>query len=94
MSYKINPQLHKQVKEKFYPDMEESRWNIRQPNEALTTELAKLNIDHIDLYEYFAERPTQQLYRPRDTHWNIAGNHLAANVIHDYLMDQYGDRIK
>ncbi len=90
----VNPQLQKEVLEKFYPNIEESAWNTRLPNKKLTDELKKLNIDHIDLYEYFAEKPAEQLYKLRDTHWNIAGNSLAANIIQDYLLKHYADRMK
>ena len=90
----VNPQLQKEVREKFYPDMEKARWNIIQPNNVLIAELTKQKIDHIDLYKYFTEKPTEQLYRPRDTHWNIAGNHRAANIIHNYLLSEYGGRMK
>lgn len=89
----VSPQLQKKVREKFYLGIEEGRWNIMQPNNILTAELTKQKIDHIDLYKYFIERPTEQLYRPRDTHWNIAGNNLAANVIYDYLLSQYADHM-
>ncbi len=89
----VNPQLQKNVREKFYADVEESTWNMRLPNDRLIAEFDKRKIDYIDLYEYFTERPTEQLYRPRDTHWNIAGNNLAANVMHDYLLNQYVDRM-
>ena len=74
--------------------MEEGTWNTRLPNEKLTAELEELKIDYIDLYKSFTERTTEQLYRPRDTHWNIAGNNLAANIIQDYLLNQYVDRMK
>lgn len=90
----VNPQLQKEVIEKFYPDMEEGTWNTKLPNQKLTAELEELRIDHIDLYEHFANRPTEQLYRLRDTHWNIAGNNLAANIIQNYLLKQYVDHMK
>jgi RNase H-fold protein (predicted Holliday junction resolvase) len=90
----VNSQLQKAVREKFYPDLEEDAWNTTLPNEKLTAALEKLKIDHIDLYKYFAEKPTEQLYRPRDTHWNIAGNMLAANILQNYLLNQYRDRMK
>ena len=80
----INQDLLREVKEVYYPNMTKDNWNIKLPNKALSNELDKLSIDNIDLYEYFAGS-SQQLYKPRDTHWNIAGNQLAANIIQEYI---------
>lgn len=80
----INQDLLREVKETYYPNIESDKWNITLPNRILSNELDKLSIDNIDLYEYFASS-SQQLYRPRDTHWNIAGNQLAANIIQEHI---------
>ena len=77
----INEELQRKIKETYYPSIEKSGWDITLPNRALANKLNALGIDNIDLYKYFADRTNQQLFRPRDTHWNIAGNKLAANII-------------
>jgi len=42
---------------------------------------------NLDLYPAFAAAaPTQRLYKPFDTRWNIAGNRLAAEQIADFLV--------
>ena len=82
----INQSLLREVKETYYPNIESDKWDIAFPNRILSNELNKLNISNIDLYEYFA-KSSQQLYRPRDTHWNIAGNQLAANIIQEYILN-------
>jgi hypothetical protein len=64
--------------------MERDNWDITLPNRTLSNELDRLSIDNIDLYEYFAGS-SQQLYKPRDTHWNIAGNQLAAKIIKKHI---------
>lgn len=28
---------------------------------------------------------SDQFYKPRDTYWNIAGNQMAANIIHEHI---------
>lgn len=81
----INQDLLREVKEAYYPGIMNNKWDITLPNRALSNELDKLGIDNIDLYEYFADSP-QQLYRPRDTHWNIAGNQLAAKIIQEQTL--------
>lgn len=80
----INQDLLKNVKEIYYPDVPSDIWNITLPNKMLSNELDKLSINNIDLYEYFS-RSNEQLYRPRDTHWNIAGNQLATNIIQEHI---------
>jgi lysophospholipase L1-like esterase len=53
-----------------------------RPNRLLTDRLQQHGIDSIDLYEQFKTAEAgKSLYRPRDTHWNIEGNRLAAEII-------------
>jgi len=60
--------------------------DFRQPNEMLGRELRRNGIDVLDLTNDFIEAgKTRRLYRLRDTHWNIAGNALAAERIDRYL---------
>ena len=81
----INKDLESEIRKTYYPNIERESWNITRPNRMLSDELNKLRIDNIDLYDYFIDASSVQLYRPRDTHWNIAGNQLAANVIEQHL---------
>lgn len=88
----INTQLQTAVITKYLSSSYiENEWSATEPNEKLSAEFDALEIDYIDLYEYFSERPTEQLYRTRDSHWNIAGNELASDVIKDYLLDHRVD---
>lgn len=51
-------------------------------NHSLAARLTEQNIVFIDLLREFAPMGRQTpLYKPRDTHWNIAGNRLAADSI-------------
>jgi hypothetical protein len=59
------------------------------PNALLKAQLAKLHIDHLDLLPSFREATTNtRLYRRNDTHWNIKGNELAAQIILKHLLAQ------
>ena len=80
----INEDLLREIKATYYPNLEKNKWDIGLPNRLLSNELDKLGITNIDLYEYFPN-PSDQLYRPNDSHWNIAGNQMAANIIHDHI---------
>jgi hypothetical protein len=53
------------------------------PNRLMAAKLREQNINFIDLLDGFAAASAQaNLYKPNDTHWNIAGNRLAAELIH------------
>lgn len=82
----INHELEKTVREKFHADIDGSQWDITLPNRTLSSRLTQLGINHIDLYDAFVAGSSQgRLYKPRDTHWNITGNRLAASLIADHL---------
>jgi hypothetical protein len=61
------------------------------PNRLLRAKLEELEIDHMDLTPEFIGRPLEEvLYRPNDSHWNIAGNALAARLIWQHVSAQLG----
>ena len=80
----INSKLLQEVKKEFYaPDMV---LNPDYPNQVLQAMLQEQNIDFIDLKADFVRASLQQtLYKPNDTHWNIAGNKLAADLIYNRI---------
>ena len=81
----INPQLQSEVRQQLAT--EGKGWNTTQPNEKLAEKIKAMNIDYLDLYPYFSEEAhKRQLYRPRDTHWNIAGNQFAATIIKNHIL--------
>ena len=52
------------------------------PNRVLTAGLNERGIQVLDLLPFFEKASASTaLYKPRDTHWNIAGNRLAADVL-------------
>ncbi|MGE0815856.1 MAG: hypothetical protein AB7O28_11460 [Vicinamibacterales bacterium] len=56
--------------------------DVEQPDRLLTAALAARGIPVVDLLPAFqASAGGERLYKPRDTHWNLAGNRLAAAAI-------------
>ncbi len=64
----------------------EKNIDLRQPNTLIVNFCRMHNIHCLDLLEPFQEQgKTRVLYALRDTHWNEAGNRLAADLIFAYL---------
>lgn len=58
------------------------------PNKLMAAKLKELKIKFVDLLDSFAaESSRKALYKPNDSHWNIAGNELAARVIQEALFN-------
>jgi hypothetical protein len=75
----VDTELQRRVHEEFFSAY---TWNNTRPNDALATRLEQMGIPYIDLLPDFAAADASApLYRLRDTHWNIRGNRLAADVI-------------
>ncbi|MCF8144978.1 MAG: SGNH/GDSL hydrolase family protein [Deltaproteobacteria bacterium] len=80
----INDVLQREVRNRL--SVNQSRWNIQLPNNILTAGLKEMGVDYVDLYPHFVkEAEENRLYKPRDTHWNIAGNQFAADIISNHL---------
>jgi hypothetical protein len=53
-----------------------------RPTREIVASLGQSGIPALDLLPAFTEAgATERLYKPRDTHWNVAGNRLAATTI-------------
>ena len=85
--------LQNEVIDIYYPKLNQSEWNITLPNTMLSDRLQKLGIKYIDLYSSFSAK-TERLYKPRDTHLNIAGNQLAANIIKEHIVNSFKENPK
>jgi hypothetical protein len=67
----------------------EHAMDFRQPSRIVGERLGAAGIPYLDLYPAFAAAaPTERLYKPFDSHWNIAGNRLAAEQIATFLSDR------
>jgi lysophospholipase L1-like esterase len=63
--------------------------DFARPNRMLARELDALGIEYLDLLPAFADTGRQtRYYKLRDTHWNIAGNQLAAELIAEHLISR------
>jgi SGNH hydrolase-like domain, acetyltransferase AlgX len=62
--------------------LQEGDIDLRQPNRFLSNELSGHRIISVDSLDAFTDKgQTMTLYKPLDSHWNIAGNALAAEVL-------------
>lgn len=71
-------------------------YDLDQPNRVVLAQLADLGIPAIDLTPAFraaASEREEPLYIPRNTHWNAAGNELAATQLFDYLLPLVAARL-
>jgi len=80
----VNPHKFEEVVKKFGLDPED--YDLQLPQELLTKFLATKQIPYVDLTEQFrSEEQKRDLYLLNDTHWNRAGNELAAEFLFQYL---------
>jgi hypothetical protein len=64
------------------------QFDFRLPNRLLAGALTEEGIRHLDLLAAFEEKSRlTRLYKPRDTHWNIEGNRLAAEEIARFIRE-------
>jgi len=86
----VNTELQERVLEKIGADKD--KLDFDRPNKRLVEELRAKNIRYLDLLEPFRLRARNvRLYKPRDTHWNIAGNQLAADLLHNFLYEEINE---
>ena len=70
-------------------------FDVEQPNRAITAALEAAGIPLLDLLPAFVDRsPRGRLYKPQDTHWNIAGNRVAAVEIAQALRERLAARVR
>jgi hypothetical protein len=80
----VNPNLQAKVIDVQQMNLEDFDFTL--PNQYLQEELTQAEITYFDLLPYFqGYSEMETLYKPNDSHWNIAGNELAAELIFQYL---------
>ena len=85
--FQVNRDLQDAIIESLGIPREKTMVDFSRPNRMLGQELDALGIEYLDLLPAFADASREaRYYRLRDTHWNIAGNELAAEQIAEYLL--------
>ena len=84
--FQVDADLRVEVLEKYHIAPESL--DLEFPNSLISSYCRQTQIHCLDLLPPFQEKgKTMPLYVLRDTHWNEAGNRLAAEVIFKYLQD-------
>lgn len=82
----VDPGLAARIRSSRFPRLRDDQWNSALPNELFSRRLREAGIDCLDLLAPFVQASRERrLYRPRDVHWNIAGNRLAADLIRAHI---------
>ena len=83
--FQVDQELREVILAK-YKKIAEKNIDLSQPDNLIVNFCRTHNIHCLDLLGQFQEQgKTRQLYTLRDTHWNEAGNRLAADLIFEYL---------
>jgi hypothetical protein len=76
------------------PAMQNINWDLDAPNRRLAEFLEAQNIPYLDLLPIFraaaAQSDAPQLHFRHDQHWTEAGHQLAAEAIHNVLINELG----
>ena len=82
--FQVSPALRARVLAAL--ELQEGDIDVRQPNRFLSDELRRHGIVSVDSLDAFSDKGQAiTLYKPLDSHWNIAGNALAAEVLTEPL---------
>jgi hypothetical protein len=83
----VDSTLQQKLISNFYQKTNQLPYDVMTPTRQLTQRLKANQIPYIDMTDAFrAGAATKQLYKPADSHWNIAGNELAAQLLADSLV--------
>jgi len=78
--FQVNEELTNQIFAKY--KLDRNQYDLDLMQKLLKDFLSSKDIHHIDmLSEFRVAEKTQDLYLLRDTHWNAAGNQLAADIL-------------
>jgi hypothetical protein len=83
--FQVDPKLRNTVLDK-YKNIAGKNLDLNYPDKLIVNFCRAHDINCLDLLGPFQEEgQTRRLYALRDTHWNEAGNRLAADLIFNYL---------
>lgn len=84
----VDPELRREVLA-LPPARDETDFDWDRPNRELAERMTELGVPVLDLTAAFrATAGQRRLYRLNDSHWNLAGNALAAELLADWLRAQ------
>ncbi len=85
--FQVDAKLRAEVQKKYHLGPES--FDLEFPNSLISGYCRQLGLRCLDLLPAFQEQGrAATLYALRDTHWNEAGNRLAAEVVFNYLQEQ------
>lgn len=87
--FQVSPELLRQIEERFEIDPE--TLDLTLPQRRLASFCREEGLACVDLLPLIEAEPGR-VYRLRDTHWNAAGNRLAAEALADFLAEEQGVR--
>jgi len=88
--FQVNPIQFDSLVEKFH--LQKADYDLNLAQNLLKTFLESKQIPYLDMLDRFREEEKQrELYMFRNTHWNDAGNELAAQILYQYLSKQLYD---
>jgi hypothetical protein len=83
--FQVDADLREAVLKK-YKHIANENLDVHYPDNLIVNFCRTHDIHCLDMLEPFQEQgKTRRLYSVRDSHWNAAGNGLAADLIFDYL---------
>jgi hypothetical protein len=83
--FQVDQELREAVLNK-YKNIADKNLDLSHPDNLIVDFCRAHGINYLDMLRPFQEKSkTERLYALRDTHWNEAGNRLAADLIFEYL---------
>lgn len=90
----VNPALQAEVMRVKALTAQPDHFDFALPNRRLRARLLEDGIRYVELLdEFVAAGRGAILYKPKDTHWNIAGNRLAAQIIQREAFGKAGQAV-
>ncbi|MGF1493016.1 MAG: hypothetical protein ACFBSC_11305 [Microcoleaceae cyanobacterium] len=84
----VDQALQVEITERF-DSSDPGKLDFQLPNRLMHNFFQQHEIAYIDpLDEFIAASGSTRLYKPNDTHWNIAGNQLMANLLAERLLNE------
>ncbi len=88
--FQVEAELRSKLASRYRLDP--GHYDFDQPQRILSDSLGARGIEVLDLLPaYRRQGPEARLHLPRDTHWNVRGNELAAESIAEWFLERSAD---